>query len=91
MSVAPLITISYEGGSYHVAYGIRPENDPNREAGFNEIMGGLAIAAGLVMSRVAHMDPEYMGGESMQATKDAFWKQVENTIDQALTGEVERG
>lgn len=91
MTPPPLVTIRYKNGSFDVAYGVRTEGDPNGEAGLDEIMGGLAIAVGIVMSRVAYMDPDYLDSEPMQKTKDAFWSQVQGTIDKALTGEVKRG
>lgn len=83
---SPLVTIRYENGAFGVAYGLRPEGDPDGEAGFDRVVDGVAIALGIVMSQVALMDPDFMEN-GMDEMKAKFWASVEEAIETAQTME----
>ena len=87
MTPPPLVTIRYENRSFEVAYGLRTGADPHGEAGFDAIVDGVAVALGIVVSRVATMDPEFLDGDGMQQMKAKFWTAVETAVDKALTME----
>lgn len=76
----PLVTVRYVKGSFSIAYGMRPEGDPDGEAGFDQIVDGVAVALGIVVSRVATMDSEFLDGDGMEQMQAKFWTAVEAAV-----------
>lgn len=86
VKTAPLVMVTYEDDRFHVAYGLRPEGHEHGEAGADEVVGGIAIALGILLSRIATIDPDYLDS-GIKKTKESFWSQVRDTIDEALKSE----
>ena len=80
----PVVAIYYKNSRFEVAFGLRDDDHESGGVGIDEAVGGMATAIGILLSRVALLDPDTVGPGKLDKLKDSFWEDVTGVMDMIL-------